>query len=362
MPPLPLPNTYAPLLAELKDRVRSAQLKAALSVNTEMIRLYWQIGKRILEAQEEQGWGAKVVDRLAADLRKEFPDMTGFSARNLMDMRAFAEAWPDSEIVRQAVAQLPWGHNLHLLHKLQDPALRLWYAKKALEHGWSRGILDLQIETRLHEREGKAITNFSRTLPPEQSDLAQQLLKDPYKFEFLSVAGDAKERDIEQAMVDHAQKLLLELGMGFAFVGRQVRFEVDGDEFRLDLLFYHLKLRCYVVIDLKARPFQPEFAGKLNFYLSAVDAQMRHKDDAPTIGLLLVRGKKNRLTVEYALKDISKPMGVAEWTARPAAELPKKLREALPSVEQIEEGLGKVKIKEKGQAKEPLGPDVPGSP
>lgn len=345
MPPLPirgsspLPKSYAPLLAELKDRVRAAQVKAALSVNVEMIRLYWHIGHRILLAQKEEGWGTKVIDRLAGDLRAAFPEMTGFSPRNLKDMRAFAAAWADFEIVRQAVAQLPWGHNLHLLHQLKDPELRLWYARKALEHGWSRAILDLQIETRLHEREGKAVTNFTRTLPPGQSDLAQQLLKDPYTFEFLTIDDKAKEREIEKSMMDHVQKLLLELGMGFAFVGRQVRFEVGGEEFRIDLLFYHLTLRCFVVIDLKARPFEPEFTGKLNFYLSAVDEQMRHKDDAPTIGLLLVRGKKNRLLVEYALRDVNKPMGVAEWTARPAAELPKKLRDALPTPEQIQERL-----------------------
>ena len=345
MPPLPirgsspLPKSYAPLLAELKDRVRAAQVKAALSVNSEMIRLYWHIGKRILEAQKEQGWGAKVIDRLAGDLRAAFPDMSGFSPRNLKDMRAFAEAWRSPEIVRQAVAQLPWGHNLHLLHKLEDPAVRLWYARKALEHGWSRAILDLQIETRLHEREGKAITNFSKTLPPAQSDLAQQLLKDPYTFEFLTIDGKAKEREIEKGLMDHVQKMLLELGTGFAFVGRQVRFEVDGEEFRIDLLFYHLTLRCFVVIDLKARPFEPEFAGKLNFYLSAVDDQRRHKDDEPTIGLLMVRGKKKRLLVEYALRDLNKPMGVAEWTSRPAAELPKELRDALPTLEQIQKRL-----------------------
>ncbi|KAF0242826.1 MAG: hypothetical protein FD180_3721 [Planctomycetota bacterium] len=345
MPPLPirgstpLPKSYAPLLADLKVRVRAAQVRAALSVNSEMIRLYWHIGRRILEAQKEQGWGAKVIDRLAGDLRAEFPDMSGFSPRNLKYMRSFAESWQESSIVQQLAAQLPWWHNVILLTKLKESQDRTWYARKAIEHGWSRAVLDLQIETRLHEREGKAVTNFTRTLPPAQSEMAQQILKNPYTFEFLTIEGNAKEREIEKSMMDHVQKLLLELGMGFSFVGRQVRFTVDGEEFRIDLLFYHLKLRCYVVIDLKARPFEPEFAGKLNFYLSAVDEQMRHRDDAPTIGLLLVRGKQKRLIVEYALRDISKPMGVAEWTARPAAELPKKLRDALPSVEQIEERL-----------------------
>jgi predicted nuclease of restriction endonuclease-like (RecB) superfamily len=354
MPPLPLPNSYGPLLAKLKDHVRSAQLRATLSVNTEMIRLYWHLGRRILEAQAEQGWGAKVIDRLSEDLRREFPEMTGFSARNLKEMRAFSEGWPDFAIVQPPVAQLPWGHNLQLLHKLRDPGVRTWYARKALEHGWSRSVLELQIESRLHERQGKAITNFSRTLPPEQSDLAQHLLKDPYKFEFLTVHGDAKGREIERGMVDHVRKLLPELGRRFAFVGRQVCFEVDGDEFRLDLLSYRLRLRCFVVIDLKAPPFQPEFTGKLNFYLSAVDAQMRHKVDAPTMGLLLVRGKANRLTVEYALQDIGKPTGVAGWTARTVAELPAKLRDALPSVERMEEGPGGPDDREPGRFERPF--------
>lgn len=345
MPPLPirgstpLPESYAPLLAELKDRVRAAQVKAALSVNREMILLYWEIGHRLAEARKREKWGSGVVRRLSSDLRAEFAGMSGFSERNLEHMARFAEAWPELPIAKQAVSELPWGHNVRLLQMLPDRASREWYARKAIEHGWSRAILELQIETRLLERQGKAVTNFAQTLPPDQSEMAQQLLKDPYTFEFLTIEDTAKEREIEKSMMDHVQKLLLELGMGFAFVGRQVRFEVDGEEFRIDLLFYHLTLRCYVVIDLKARPFEPEFAGKLNFYLSAVDEQRRHKDDAPTIGLLLVRGKKNRLMVEYALRDISKPMGVAEWTARPAAELPKKLRDALPSVEQIEQRL-----------------------
>lgn len=337
--PSSLPKSYAPLLAELKDRVRAAQVKAALSVNREMILLYWEIGRRLEEARRREKWGSGVVKRLSADLRAEFGDKSGFSDRNLENMARFAQAWPELPIAKQAVSELPWGHNVRLLQMLPDRALREWYARKAIEHGWSRAVMELQIETRLHDREGKAITNFSNTLPPAQSDLAQQLLKDPYTFEFLTIEGKAKEREIEQSMMDHVQKLLLELGKGFAFVGRQVRFEVDGEEFRIDLLFYHLTLRCFVVIDLKARPFEPEFAGKLNFYLSAVDDQRRHKHDAPTIGLLLVRGKKNRLMVEYALRDLNKPMGVAEWIARPAEELPKKLRDALPTLEQIQERL-----------------------
>lgn len=333
-----LPEGYGSLLTDLKARLRTAQIRAALAVNHELILLYWEIGRRILEAQRAEGWGTKVVERLSQDLTKEFPGMTGLSFRNLNYMRSFAEAWPDLSIVQRVSAQLPWWHNVILLTKLKEPQTREWYAQRAVQQGWSGTILEIQIESRLHEREGKAITNFSRTLPPEQSDLAQQLLKDPYSFEFLTIDDKVKERELEQGLTDHVQKLLLELGLGFAFVGRQVRFEVDGDEFRIDLLFYHLKLRCFVVVDLKARPFEPEFAGKLNFYLSAVDAQMRHRDDAPTIGLLLTRGK-NRLVVEYALRNIASPMGVAGWTAKQLEELPKKLRAALPSGEQLEERL-----------------------
>jgi len=336
-----LPVGYGKLLADLKARVRAAQMRASLSVNNEVVLLYWHIGREILRCQNEQGWGAKVVERLAKDLRAEFPEMGGWSYRNLLFMREFGATYADSEIVKQLVSQLPWGTNILLMQRAKDPATRLWYARKTLEHGWSRAALTVQIETRVHERVGKAITNFDRTLPPPQSDLAREVLKDPYTFDFLSLSEEAQERDLERGLVEHIQQFLLELGAGFAFVGRQVRFEVGGEEFSLDLLFYHLRLRCFVVVDLKMKPFEPEFAGKMNFYLSAVDDQMRHPDDAPTIGLLLCKDSKNKLKIEYALRDVKKPIGVAEWQTRLVDSLPKKLRGSLPTVEELERELEK---------------------
>ena len=333
-----LPTGYVPLLADLKARVRSAQLKAAVSVNRELILLDWHIGREILRCQHEQGWGAKVVDRLSVDLRAEFPEMGGLSRSNLLSMRSFAEVWPDEAIVQQLVGQIPWGQNVLLLARVKDPTARDWYVRKTIEHGWSRAILSVQIETQAHARSGKAITNFARTMPPEKSDLARELLKDPYTFDFLTLADNAQELDLEHGLVGHIEKFLLELGVGFAFVGRQVRLDIDGDEYAIDLLFYHLKLRCDVVIDLKMKPFKPEYAGKMNFSLSAVDDQLRHPDDAPSIGLLLCRDKK-RITVEYALRDISKPIGVAEWHTRLVDSLPPDLRGTLPSIADLEREL-----------------------
>jgi len=288
---VPLPADYAAWLAELKTRIHTAQQRATLAVNRELVLLYWQIGRDILDRQGREGWGAKVIERLAQDLRNAFPDMKGFSRANLMYMRAFAEAWPDAEIVQQAVGQLPWGHNLVLLTKLKTPEQRLAYARRAIEHGWSRNVLNIHIERRLLEREGKAITNFDARLPKPHSDLAHESLKDPYLFDFLGVGDEAGERAIEDAIVHHITRFLLELGAGFAFVGQQVHIEVGGDDFFIDLLFYHLKLRCYVVIELKAGAFKPEHAGQLSFYLSAVDAQMKAAQDGPTIGLLLCKSK-----------------------------------------------------------------------
>jgi len=333
-----LPSGYASLLADLKARVRAAQVRAVLSVNRELILLYWHIGGRILRCQREEGWGAKVVERLAKDLQSEFPAMHGFSRANLLSMRAFAEAYIDEAIVQQLVGQLPWGHNVLLLAKVKNMEQRLWYAQQTLEHGWSRAVLTVQIQTDAHKRQGKALTNFKQTLPPPQSDLAQQALKDPYTLDFLTLSDDARERELEQGLVEHIQKFLLELGVGFAFVGRQVHLEIGGDDYYLDLLFYHLKLRCYVVIDLKMEPFKPEFAGKMNFYLSAVDDRMRSRQDQPTIGLLLCRDK-NRITVEYALRHMTKPIGVAQWRTRLVESLPKKLKGALPSVTELEKEL-----------------------
>ncbi|QBC44024.1 PDDEXK nuclease domain-containing protein [Iodobacter fluviatilis] len=331
------PSDYAAWLLELKSRIHTAQQRAALAVNRELVLLYWQIGRDILARQAEQGWGAKVIERLAHDLRAAFPELKGFSRANLMYMRSFAEAWPQAAIVQQAVGQLPWGHNLVLLSKLKDPQWRMTYAERAIEHGWSRAVLTMHIETRRLEREGQAVTNFAERLPAPHSDLAQQSLKDPYIFDFLSVGKQADEREIEAALIQHVSNFLLELGAGFAFVGRQVHLEVGGDDFFIDLLFYHLKLRCYIVIELKAGAFKPEHTGQLGFYMTAVDMQMKSEHDAPTIGLLLCKSK-NKVVAEYALRDSNKPIGVAEYQL--IESLPAQLQTNLPSIEQIERELG----------------------
>lgn len=333
---IPLPTDYGPWLAELKTRIHQAQQRAARSVNRELVLLYWQIGRDILERQGREGWGAKVIERLSVDLRNAFPEMKGFSRANLLYMRAFAEAWPDRQIVQQAVGQLPWGHNLVLLSKLKTPDLRLAYATRAAEMGWSRAVLVHHIERRLLEREGQATTNFDLRLPPPSSDLAREALKDPYLFDFLGVGDEASERAIETALVDHITRFLLELGAGFAYVGRQVPLEVGGEDFFIDLLFYHLKLRCYVVIELKATAFKPEHTGQLSFYLSAVDAQMKGEHDAPTIGMLLCKSK-NKVVAEYALRNIHQPIGVAEYQL--TESLPADLQTSLPSIEAIEQAL-----------------------
>ena len=333
----PPPSGYAEWLAELKRRIHAAQQRATLAVNRELVLLYWQIGGDILERQAQQGWGAKVIDRLAKDLRAAFPDMKGFSPRNLKYMRAFADAWPDGEFVQAVLAQLPWYHQLALLDKLPGAEARRWYAAKAIEHNWSRNVLVMQIETRLLERTGLAVTNFPATLPTPQSDLARESIKDPNRFVFLGLTNEAQERDIENALVRHVTEFLLELGAGFAFVGRQVLLDVGGDEFFIDLLFYHLKLRCYVVIELKGGKFKPEHLGQLSFYLTAVDRQVKSEHDNPTIGLLLCKSK-NKVVAEYALGDKSQPMGVAEYKLLEA--LPPELQTSLPSIEQIERELG----------------------
>lgn len=330
------PAGYADWLADLKGRIHSAQQRATLAVNRELVLLYWQIGRDILQRQAAQGWGAKVIDRLAQDLRAAFPEMKGFSPRNLKYMRAFAESWPDPVFVQEVLAQLPWYHQLALLDKLPGPETRRWYAAKAIEHNWSRNVLVMQIESRLLERQGAAVTNFPATLPRSQSDLARESIKDPYRFDFLGLTDQAQERDVEQALVQHVTEFLLELGAGFAFVGRQVLLDVGGDEFFIDLLFYHLKLRCYVVIELKAGKFKPEHLGQLGFYLTAVDRQVKSEHDNPTIGLLLCK-TKNKVVAEYALGDKSQPMGVAEYKL--LESLPEALQTSLPSIEQIEREL-----------------------
>lgn len=332
----PMPSDYSDWLAELKGRIHSARQRATLAVNRELVGLYWQIGRDILVRQADQGWGAKVIDRLAHDLRSAFPEMKGFSPRNLKYMRAFAEAWPDEEFVQAVLAQLPWYHQLALLDKLNHPEDRRWYATKAIEHSWSRNILVMQIETGLLQRSGNAVTNFDVSLPQAQSDLARESLKDPYRFDFLGLTEEAQEREVESALVKHVTEFLLELGAGFAFVGRQVLLDVGGDEFFIDLLFYHLKLRCYVVIELKGGKFKPEHLGQLGFYLTAVDRQVKDEQDNPTIGLLLCKSK-NKVVAEYALGDKSQPMGIAEYKL--VESLPVELQTSLPSIEQLEREL-----------------------
>ena len=333
---VPPPEGYADWLTDLKSRIHAAQQRATLAVNRELVLLYWQIGRDILARQAAQGWGAKVIERLAHDLRAAFPDMKGFSPRNLKYMRAFAQAWPEAEFVQAVLAQLPWYHQLALLDKLDSPESRHWYAAKAIEHNWSRNVLVMQIETRLLERSGTALTNFNVNLPQPQSDLARESLKDPYRFDFLGLTDEAQEREIEHALVTHVTAFLLELGAGFAFVGRQVLLDVGGDEFFIDLLFYHLKLRCYVVIELKGGKFKPEHLGQLGFYLTAVDRQVKSEHDNPTIGLLLCKSK-NKVVAEYALGDKTQPMGIAEYKL--LESLPAELQTSLPSIEQIEREL-----------------------
>lgn len=331
-----MPADYGQWLADIKNRVLTARHKAALAVNAELVSLYWHIGRDILQRQAAQGWGSKVIDRLGRDLREAFPEMKGFSRANLLYMRAFAEAWTDFETVQQSVGQLPWGHNVLLLNRIKEQEARLFYVQKAIAENWSRATLEVHIKNRLHERQGKAVTNFAARLSAPTSALAQETLKDPYLFDFLSLGEDAQEREIENALMQHITRFLLELGNGFAFVGRQYRLEVNGDEFFIDLLFYHTRLKCYVVVELKATAFKPEHAGQLNFYLAAIDAQIKAPDDHPTIGLLLCK-TQNRLVAEYALSGIDKPIGIAEYELVRA--LPEPLVTNLPTVEQLENEL-----------------------
>jgi predicted nuclease of restriction endonuclease-like (RecB) superfamily len=336
----PIEPLYDQLLTRLKDRIRSAQVQAALSVNRELVMLYWRIGQDILQRQADQGWGSKVIDRLAADLRRDLSNSRGFSARNLRYMRAFAEAYPDESLIADTLANLPWGHNVRLLDALDTTEERIWYAQQAIAQGWSRNILLMQIEQQLYlQQRESAVTNFERTLPPSQSDLAQSLIKDPYHFDFLALGAGLQERDVEKALVERIRDFLLELGVGFAFVGSQYRLAVGGEDFYLDLLFYHLQLRCYVVIDLKLGDFQPEYSGKMNFYVSAVDDLLRHEADQPTIGIILCK-TKNKTIAEYALRDVQKPIGIS--THRFSQELPEAMKDRLPSVEALEKQINTV--------------------
>lgn len=348
---------YSGLLIEIKTRIQTAQTHAVLAVNAELIRLYWQIGQLLDDRQAEEGWGSGVIPRLALDIRNELPEVKGFSARNMDRMVAFARAYPQpfdfspqlvaklGELPKmpQAVAkldqgesllwQLPWGHHALLLEKVKPLEQRRWYMAQALACGWSRNVLALQIDGAAHARQGQAVTNFANRLPPAQSDLAQQALKDPYIFDFLTLDSLFHERELETGLVQHLEKFLLELGQGFAFVGRQFHLAVGENDFYIDLLFYHLKLRCYLVIELKRGDFKPEYAGKINFYCNVVDDTLRHTSDAPTIGLMLCQGKDNVLA-EYALRGIDKPIGIASYELTRA--LPRTLQSVLPSIEAIE--------------------------
>lgn len=358
---------YSGLLAEIKERVRQAQIRAALSVNAGMIQMYWDVGRMIQQRQQREGWGAGVIPRLASDLKNELSDIKGFSERNIGRMIAFyreyssgfeflpqpvaklpasfgkAEKVPqpvaktsetvESENLQQLVAKIPWGHNILLMEKVKDLPIRRWYMEQTIEQGWSRDTLAAKIEGKAHERQGQAISNFSDRLPAPQSDLARQLLKDPYLFDFLTIEEPFHERELETGLVRHLEKFLLELGQGFAFVGRQYHLAVSNKDFYLDLLFYHLKLRCFVAIELKKGEFKPEYAGKMNFYCSVVDDQLRNETDQPTIGLILCQ-TKDRILAEYTLRDIHKPIGISAYELTRA--LPENLKSSLPTVEEIE--------------------------
>jgi len=369
---------YRGLLSDIKTRVRQAQHRAALSANAEMILMYWDVGRMIAARQKEEGWGAGVIPRLAADLKNELPEQKGFSETNLKRMAQFSQEYPrlfsigarpvpqlsasavlegfgarpvpqiqeesapDITPAFRAFALLTWGHNVVLMQKLKHLPTRLWYARQALEQGWPRDTLLVQIKNRAHERHGAAVTNFANTLPEAHAAIAQGLLKDPYLFDFLTLEEPFHERELETGLLLHIQKFLLELGRGFAFVGRQYRLEISDREFYLDLLFYHLQLRCFVVVELKKGEFKPEYAGKMNFYCSAVDDLLRHAHDAPTIGMILCQ-TKDRVFVEYALRDVRKPIGVADYELTRA--LPTELASSLPSIESLEAELAGERLK-----------------
>lgn len=326
---------YKAFLNSVQRRIQESQLKAVLAVNSELISLYWEIGKMLFEKMQNEGWGAKTIDRLAQDLSSRVPDISGFSARNLRYMKRFFEIYQDTPILQRPVAKLPWGHNVTLMEKLTSNDERFWYAEQTIENGWTRPMLILWIESDLYSRQGKAITNFKNTIPNVNSDLAEQTLKDPYNFSFLSLDKKHREQDLEQGLIDHIQKFLLELGQGFAFVGRQVKLDFGGKDYQIDLLFYHLKLRSFIVIELKATEFDPRDVGQINFYLSAVDELIKHSNDNPSIGLILCKTKDN-FTAEYAIRGIKNPIGIAEYEVQLVESLPKNLKGSLPTIEEIE--------------------------
>lgn len=332
-------SQYKEWLKELKSKVSRAQIKAAVTVNSTLLEFYWNLGSEIVEKQQSTSWGSGFLKKLSHDLMAEFPDMKGFSKRNLEHIRRWYLFYSKESIAKQAASQLlriPWWHNVIIVQKCKTVEDALFYVQKTIENNWSRSVLTHQIESRLFERQGSAITNFDDTLPKPQSDLATQIIKDPYNFDFLTLREDYKERELEQNLIEHITKFLLELGAGFAYLGKQVPMQVGGRDFYLDLLFYHTKLHCYVVIELKTTDFEPEHAGKLNFYIKAVDETVKGEQDNPTIGMLLCKNK-DRLVVEYALSDIQKPIGVSEYQLTQA--LPDEFKSSLPSIEEIEEEL-----------------------
>lgn len=328
-------NEYKNWLTELKSKVRSVQIKAAIAVNSQLIAFYWELGKMIYEKIALSNWGDKILEQVSKDLKAEFSEMKGLSRSNLSYAKQFYEFY-QSAIIQQPVGQIPWGHNILIFSKSKDLNEAQFYIHQTIENNWSRDALALQIKTNLFDRQGKAISNFKHTLPEPMSDLAQQTLKDPYIFDFMTMTTSFQEKDIENQLVAHITKFLLELGKGFAFVGQQYHIEIANKDYHIDLLFYHIKLKCYVVIELKNTRFIPEYAGKINFYLSAIDTLLKQEDDKPSIGILLCRDKNN-IEAEFALRDINKPIGVSEFNFTHV--LPDNLKSSLPTVEEIENEL-----------------------
>jgi predicted nuclease of restriction endonuclease-like (RecB) superfamily len=329
---------YSHFLNSLKEKIATTRYKAVLHVNKELTHLYHYIGSEILKKQKTHGWGSKIIDKLSRDLRFEFPDMKGFSPQNLKYMRKFADEYTLDEIGQQAIDQLPWGHNITIMYEVSNKQEREFYIQKVRENGWSRNVLSMQIETKLYKREGHAITNFNEKLPSAHSELAQATIRNPYLFDFVSLGKDAHEREIEKELVKHIEKFLLALGEGFAFLGRQYHLQIDERDHYLDLLFYNVKLRSFIVVELKAGAFKPEYAGKMNFYLSAVDDLIKHQSDNPSIGLILCRTKTS-VTAEYTLRDMTKPIGLAEYKLTEA--LPENIKTSLPTIEELEAELSK---------------------
>lgn len=338
-------KTYSTWLKELKQKVRLVQIKAAVKVNSELLRFYWELGLDIVDKQKNTKWGDGFLNQLSQDLSSTFPDMKGFSKRNLELIRKWYRFWSDSTLIAKQLAtqtesvhiipifQIPWWHNIVIITKIQNSDKALFYVNKTIQNNWSRSVLTHHIESDLFKREGKAVTNFEATLPAPQSDLAREILKDPYNFDFLTLTEKHNEKELENALVNHVTKFLLELGAGFSYIGRQYNLEINGDEFFIDLLFYHVKLHCYVVVELKSVKFKPEFAGKLNFYISTVDGILKSERDNPTVGILICKSKNNTV-VEYALKDVHKPIGVSEYII--TKNLPDEFKSSLPSIEEIE--------------------------